>query len=161
MIVGTITKSIELGSFFFLLISLCLVLWVVLKKDGTSIQTSFDLPIVLLILLPSSVGLYASPDVETSMVYLLQLVVSAGFFYVLVNWLRSESRVNEAVMVFMYTGIGVVLASLLVMQKLPTKLPGISQIFAHIPNVLPRPVHPNYIAGVLGFFLFWTGWHRF
>jgi putative inorganic carbon (hco3(-)) transporter len=143
-------------SFVSLVIFVCFGIY--RKRVGTLGLNPLILPILLLFLLSITTGLYASPDAHLSIVDVFQLAAGIGFFYVLVEWIDSGSKLKMAVIGFM--GLGALLGgiSLFIVQAPPIKLPILGRIFMLLPNILPRFVNPNYIAGLLVLFLFLPFW---
>lgn len=54
--------------------------------DGIGLRTPLDVPIALLLFLPATMGLYASPDFERSVRDVFQLGAGVGLFYGVVWW---------------------------------------------------------------------------
>ncbi len=119
--------------------------------------TPFHLPILLL-LLSSGVGLYASVDLPLSARDVLQLVAGVAVCYGIANHVDSERKVEVAHFLFLAVGATLAFGAMLVMQQPNAKLPLVERIFSLFPNPFPRRIHSNYVGGALTLFLpiaFW------
>lgn len=136
-------------------IVLLVCFWGYQRWKRFSVPTPVDLPVFLLLLLPATVGLYASPDLRLSLGDAFGLVASVLFFFVLINqWTKIEMLILWGIIL----GAALTLGLLFVMQVPPVKFSILGRIFWELPNLLPRKIHPNYAGGMLVFFLPLSVW---
>jgi len=124
-----------------------------------SVPTPFDIPIFILFLLPASVGLYVSSNFQSTLSDVFGLGAGIVLFYFLVNNARSEERLMVVVCGVVIVGALGAFGVLWVMEAPHIKLPILGWIFLQLPDFLHRRINPNYVGGLLVFFLplsFWV-----
>lgn len=121
-------------------------------------QTPFDFPILLL-LLTSCVGLCASVDLGISTVGVLKLFSGVIFFYGLVNSINSDLKLDNAIFLFLVSGVGIAFVALWIMQPAHSKFPFVAGVFEALPHFSSRWVHPNYLGGTLTVFFLLAFWN--
>jgi len=120
-----------------------------LAKGYLSVRTPMDMPILgLFIMLP--VSLWASVDLNLSLVSLYQIIASVGLFYGLANSLSSIGQVRRAITFLIAIGAGMALVAPVATKWFTHKLFPLPQIYQRIPLLVKDPVHPNVLAGALG-----------
>ncbi len=129
-------------------------------------RTPFDEPLILLVVLTSTLGLWASADRSLTASGVLHLAAGVVLFYALLNALDTPHRLQAAVWIFLATGALAACGAVFVV-RFRTSLPLISPALAYLPR-WPARVNPNYVGGALTLFLplaFWDvvrlrGWRR-
>jgi putative inorganic carbon (HCO3(-)) transporter len=114
--------------------------------------TPLDFPIAPLFL-AIMLSLYASVDLDTSMIGLHKIIAEVALFYGIVNGLRTPRAIRLFTVLFLLVGLAAAGASLLVMHRAPGKFPLLSPLYSFLPTVVPRSVNANYIAGTVVLFL--------
>jgi O-antigen ligase len=142
--------------FFALFLAL---IWLILVGIGRKVfigyavpMTPLNLPVLLLSIIVL-ISLYAGIDLRQSGNAVCMLVGAMGFGYGVVSGVDTERRINLVFSLFLAVGAGIALSSFLVMQLPDVKLPLISALYKYFPVMFPRRIHPNYLGGMLVFFL--------
>ncbi len=132
-----------------------------------TVRTPGDWPIGLLVLMiPVTLWATALPDVTRVQVY--RLSVGIALYYAVANWARAFGRLRLVAMGLIVVGLGLAAAAPVSVKWVSgAKLSFIpSSLYKHFPLLIPDPVHPNVMAGVLvvllplAFALIFLSWGR-
>lgn len=132
-----------------------LLIWIsrgVIRKQLAT-GTPLDLP-VLLILLAALNSLSSTIDLRLSADAVCMLIAGIAWGGVLADGVDNEKKIRWAFPLFVCTGMVLALSSFLVMEFPPfSKFTLINALYRYLPELLPRKLHPNYLGGLLAFFL--------
>ena len=115
-------------------------------------RTPLDLPVGLLVVLMSSLGMWAAPDRVLTIHGVLTLLAGAGLFYALVNELQTPRRLQAAAWALVAAGATAACVGVLSLDPGEVNLSMVRLILRQLPRA-GLHANPNYVGGALGLFL--------
>jgi len=139
-----------------LILFLWLVRWV--ARGYVTVHTPMDIPILgLVIMLP--VSLYASVNLQLSLLKLTGIVLGVATFYAIVNTVQTRKDIWLITGLLLLAGVGVSVLSL-VGTEWAAKFPTLGSIYKHLPQLIRGVTrspgggfHPNEVGGTLILFI--------
>jgi len=125
--------------------------WIIrwLAFGRISLRSPGDWAIVILVVM-GLVTLWISQFPDRTQSQLLRLLSGIGLFYSIVNWGISKERYRLLILGIGFSGVSLAILAPITVGWSDHKLSLIpSGIFDNFPLVLPEPIHPNVMAGIL------------
>lgn len=111
-------------------------------------RTPFDFPIfTLLLMIPAS--LYATTDLNMSLVTVYQIVAGIALFYGIVNALSSQQAVRTTAAFLSVWGVGLALLAPFTTRWISEKVFTLPGFFQRFPLLIGDPITRNVLAGLL------------
>jgi len=137
------------------LVALGVCRWVLVGRPWG--RTALVLPILLLVVLTSSLGLWASPDRAVTIQGVLRLLAGAGLFCFLVHSLDTPCRAQKAAWIFVAVGAVAACFGLLAIDPKDIGFPVARAVLQYLPGI-GLHANPNYVGGTLTLILPMAVW---
>ncbi len=124
------------------------------STGALTIRTPIDLPIILLLIGPIPLTLWATVQPEVTYLEVYRLLSGVSLLYTLVNGIRTQAALHYCISGLMTVGMALALLAPFTVEWITDKFSFIPLLlYTLAPLLASDQIHPNVIAGALAFLL--------